>query len=630
MSSPDIRKSQPLFSEDGEPPKEGVQLQDDTSNLRATNEMNSVVTGDLRGEDGLQLPEELQREEDLLNIVTCSAPLEKGIDRISDGGSTLVVRARQYLSRLGLLDGLPTEISSELKEKADSARQRVNRVVTVCGIASLPSEILILIFSLSIDCSSRDIPHPLHSVRLSHVCRLFRNIITTTSRFWTEISSIPHAPKVGLVEACLQRSGDSPLNVHLNVYIFPIQIGAFPVPEELQLMFPNGVLDLIEGINCDPTLSSLALHAHRWRNLHLNVIPVNDMIKSSFGFELIQNTIFPTLESVTVYRESASLRHRDQGRSFIEKECSREMGFASSWTTPMLRTLNLRDTLPSSLPESSLAAITTVRINLSTFNDVSSLYALFSKLERVEEVHLDVSRLGTSWNEDQLERIQDVVLGSAKRVTLRFDEDAGLMELWQATFFKLYCPNATSLAVEATRCSKEPKRAFLYHLLPKIPARFPKVKNYTVSVKESLKLIGQETRKPTSLPLHFPPDLEHFTFTCDSSLWFSEKGARKIIPRVSRLRTLTLGVNPSVMNDIKPALDWVRWIADYIQPHNRPEQMFEKLVLLKFDCSRGYRYRIKKIIPRDEIEAWCASGVVLPETLSEVEETEYEEPKWSE
>ena len=161
----------------------------------------------------MQLPKELQKEDDDLcvfvfynwvsffislsqsNTVTYGALLEDGVDRNSEGGSILVSQARKHLARLETLDGLLTEISSKLKERVESARQLVNRVVSVCGVASLPSDILILIFSFAVDSSSRKIPRSIHSVRLSHVCRHFRHIITTTPLFWTEISTIPRASK---------------------------------------------------------------------------------------------------------------------------------------------------------------------------------------------------------------------------------------------------------------------------------------------------------------------------------------------------------------------------------------------------------------------------------------------------
>ena len=62
------RTSQSSLPEDVETPVERIQLQDDGSKLRATSEINTVVTSYLQGEDGLQLPEELQKEEDYMYV----------------------------------------------------------------------------------------------------------------------------------------------------------------------------------------------------------------------------------------------------------------------------------------------------------------------------------------------------------------------------------------------------------------------------------------------------------------------------------------------------------------------------------------------------------------------------------
>ncbi|KLO09633.1 hypothetical protein SCHPADRAFT_943497 [Schizopora paradoxa] len=620
------RKSRPFSSEETKAP-EKTRLQDDASKLQATNEINSVVASYLQGEDGLQLPEELQKEQDILNTVTYGTLLEKGIDRNPNGGSNLVSQARRHLSRLELLDGLLTETSSKLKERVKSARQLVDRVVSVCGIASVPPDILVMIFSLAINTSSQEIPRSLHSVRLSHVCRHFRNIITTTPLFWTKISATPHAPEMDLVEASLQRSGESPLDVHINVYIFAIRVGTHLAPPELQQIYPNGVIpEFVEGIYYDRSLSLLLLHTHRWRNLHLNIVPADGETATSRGFQHIQNPDFPTLESITVYRERPFFKH--QGRFPIEKEHSREMGFASYWITPMLRTLDLRDCLPCSLPETSLAVITDFKINLSAFENVAPLFSSLLKLEQVQKVCIDVSRLGTSTSqwETQVLGLQEVVLGSARTVILQFDEESGGIQCLKAIFSRLSFPGAMSLKLEATRSNGDPKGAFLHHFLPMIPDKFPNVRNYDIVVTESSRVRSRFTKspRPTTLPLHFPSDLENFSFTCNSPLWFSTEEARKTKPILPRLRMLTLGVHSLPHYNIRSVFDWVRWIVGQLefQMHCGSESTFEKLVLLRYDYDRGYK--LQKIVPRADIDAWCESRVIFPETCSEEEKSENE------
>ncbi|KLO09630.1 hypothetical protein SCHPADRAFT_1000141 [Schizopora paradoxa] len=583
--------------------QEGV---DAASTSRAVEEINSIVVNFFGNRNELQLPKELKKEEDEINAVTYGALLEDGVERDSDGGAgfTLVSKARRHLSHLEQLDGFLVEISSKLKEKIESACQQVDRMGSVCGLASLPSDILVHIFSLAINTSSHNVPRSLHSVRLSHVCRHFWQIITTNPLFWNEISTTPHAPEIGLVDISLQRSKDCPLDIILNTYTMPIKVRTIEVPPDVQVVFPEGIHEFVEGICSDQTLTALAHHMHRWRSLHLNFVSPDGIRTTPVLFDSIENSVFPMLQTMTAYRDSSL--NAVQFQFLVKNTSNRQMAFASTWNTPTLRNLVLRECFPHSLPVDSLANVTTFDINISNYNDIVPLFSTLLKMTSLEQLCIDIARLHS------LEGValQNVGLGSVKKFTLRFTHDASenKTRCLQAMLSKLDFINATSLSFEALRSDGAEDALSLQHLLSGVLDKFPNVSNYKISTRR-YKTIYSGSRsddipKPTSLPTFLPSNLEHLIFMCDTPLSFSDEEARKTLPMLSKLRTLTLGVHPSSRYDTKAAIDWARWLIDHVQPHNGSEGSFEKLVELKYVDSSG-EYELVEEVPRDEIDTWC-------------------------
>ena len=82
-------------------------------------------------------------------------------------------------------------------------------------IESMPEDVLAIIFDFVL---SQD-RTPFSALKLSHVSRRFRVAALSKPQLWTYISGSERHPEMGLINACLERSQDMPLTVHLNVYL---------------------------------------------------------------------------------------------------------------------------------------------------------------------------------------------------------------------------------------------------------------------------------------------------------------------------------------------------------------------------------------------------------------------------
>ncbi|KLO18132.1 hypothetical protein SCHPADRAFT_936398 [Schizopora paradoxa] len=82
---------------------------------------------------------------------------------------------------------------------------------------TLPSELLKLIF---VEASNSTIPEerPCAALTLSHVCSSFRRVALVCPKLWTTLSRKLGRPGLELIEACIQRSADQPLDVLLYLY----------------------------------------------------------------------------------------------------------------------------------------------------------------------------------------------------------------------------------------------------------------------------------------------------------------------------------------------------------------------------------------------------------------------------
>ncbi|KLO11212.1 hypothetical protein SCHPADRAFT_482579 [Schizopora paradoxa] len=176
----------------------------------------------------------------------------------------------------------------------------------------------------------------LSTLKLSHVNRQFRLLSLSTPHLWTHIAGKERNPNMGLVNACLERSRDLPLTIHLYVYIDPLY-----------------------GSSCDNILSASKPHSHRWRSVtfHFTHIPHGPpdytlgFVGALRGLYELRDIPTPALEELALYNEPNSI----EGSLY----------FIESWNTPALRSLITVFCFPSKLPAESFGSITSLEMTFS-------------------------------------------------------------------------------------------------------------------------------------------------------------------------------------------------------------------------------------------------------------------------
>ncbi len=162
----------------------------------------------------------------------------------------LVSRARHQAKHIKSLYDVQRAITAKLEDELRSAQERLLKLWALSA-ACLPSpELLAHAFSFAIlgDPES-DKPRSFATLRLSHICRRFRNAVLSTPNLWSEVRAKAFNPKIEFVRTCVDRSQNAPLDVFLNLYTNHIKKG--------------------EMSACDPVLFAVLPHANRWRTLHL-------------------------------------------------------------------------------------------------------------------------------------------------------------------------------------------------------------------------------------------------------------------------------------------------------------------------------------------------------------------------
>ncbi|KLO09639.1 hypothetical protein SCHPADRAFT_943503 [Schizopora paradoxa] len=585
-----------------------MHIQDGTSKQQIAEDIKDIVLNYLEDQDGFELPTKLREEEVHLDSITYEGLLNRGIIRNEDGkGYALVSRARQISSRIVTLDGILDSITSRMKNKVKTARQRIDHVASVCGLASLPPEVLSLVFSFIIHGSpSTSKPRSLISVRLSHVCRQFRYIVTTNPRFWTTINTTPFTPELGLVNACLERSKDCPLDIQLNLYATPSQNHNI----QQALLSPRHV-------GYDKTFLALRPHTHRWRSLHLNFIRAKKFKGISGFWRYLKDTIFPMLDSISA--EGDECEYADFNAKLSE---------TSSWKCPNLTGIILRSCVPNPLP--NLAAVTTFDIEVSDLLNFADMLKTLNEMPSIAitNLRLDISKIYPQCSTDVGHRHvleqHSLTIGTVKSFELGFaadhiaDDVTHGFECVQSILAKLYLPNAEDIVLKGSDPTRPSKNSLpLDRLLLVISKRCPKVINCVINI----------TRNPsiyTILPYHLPPNLETLRIACNTCLIIDRKSAEEeIYSTPSKIRRITLGVNSDPSLRTSGAVDWIDHLKERMEKYGGWD-VFETLTLLKGVDKGGLRniktilvFELDKIIPREEVEEWCESTHVFPEIMEE-------------
>ncbi len=132
----------------------------------------------------------------------------------SKGRSNLLSRARKTMLRLKSLSDILSDLASVFHTESEAARANFEAIGNMCGMASLPTELLARIFECVVN-GDETLTNPTRwkaAVRLSHVCQYFRETALACPQIWSNISRSGE-----MADSCLPRSKDLPLDVELMV-----------------------------------------------------------------------------------------------------------------------------------------------------------------------------------------------------------------------------------------------------------------------------------------------------------------------------------------------------------------------------------------------------------------------------
>ncbi|KLO18980.1 hypothetical protein SCHPADRAFT_899317 [Schizopora paradoxa] len=246
-----------------------------------------------------------------LNGASEKSDIQKGVDFLSE----TVVLKRQFQ--------LLAECLSFVQEESE---RRLNSALLRIGVASLPDEILSVIFAFASQCESiqddhnpynrgdrfvsKNVKQFFSAVSLSHVCRRFRHIILSAPEFWT---SIWDNMRPGVVEFCLVRSGAMPLELFLDSFC-----NAHSHPE----------------FYSDEFSSKLIASSPRWRNLTIKVAPFDVVMRQS-PFESVEA---PQLKTLSIHSPLKFPVDPDNIESRISA--------CHKWAVPLLQSLNIYQFIP--------------------------------------------------------------------------------------------------------------------------------------------------------------------------------------------------------------------------------------------------------------------------------------------
>jgi len=205
------------------------------------------------------------------------------------------------------------------------------------GAQSLPPEILKVVLGDVVHSASPE-DRPWTALSLTHVCQYFRHVALEYPQLWTCLSRKLSRPGLALIEACIERSRDHPLDVVLHVYGF----GGDDSDGDSELVVDSMARTVL------PLCS-------RWRSYSVRVIVV-DHFDNSLLANVIPRTEFrsrsanldaPMLEEFSIEEESNGFRLVPTS-SLLHRHPLFPLG--SFWNLPALHTLTLRNTLVTWIP----------------------------------------------------------------------------------------------------------------------------------------------------------------------------------------------------------------------------------------------------------------------------------------
>ncbi|KLO15325.1 hypothetical protein SCHPADRAFT_269677 [Schizopora paradoxa] len=243
----------------------------------------------------------------------------------------------------------------------------------------------------------------MNTLRLSHVCRHFRNIILSFPRFWNQIDIHPKSSGP-LVEACLRYSQDIPLTIYLNVFC-----------------------DTPEHFDYFNAFHQVLYQAHRWRKLTLRASPhcsaatqISLLEQFSWhargGMQIMigNRRFYPGLElkfSLPMLEELHVEKDASLPRSIIDIPAGRFL-----WDTPKLKFLKVSHYFPYTLPAISSITVFEFTISRRTF-EYRSLLGALQRMSALEDLRIRFQNSEEEINGEEI-GFDRVILGKVSRLKL--------------------------------------------------------------------------------------------------------------------------------------------------------------------------------------------------------------------
>jgi len=175
---------------------------------------------------------------------------------------------------------------------------------------------------------------------LSHVCGSFRHAALDCPRLWASLSRKLGRPGLALIDACIERSGDQPLDVVLHVYASPVQEDMYGEEQEVLMAADN-------------ILQRVLPHSSRWRSCSILLVSYDSAFDQSrwkeytpfSEFQLLpQDFNAPILEDFSIVEHPSTTHHFPFGsreNAHIENNLFPDLN--CPWIFPNLRSLTIQN-----------------------------------------------------------------------------------------------------------------------------------------------------------------------------------------------------------------------------------------------------------------------------------------------
>ncbi|KLO18499.1 hypothetical protein SCHPADRAFT_120124 [Schizopora paradoxa] len=467
-------------------------------------------------------------------------------------------------------------LTKMLEKELGDAHRIEEQVISMCGFASLPTEILEKIFHIAVHGEEGRIPSV--AITLSHVCRFFRDMVLNSPSFWTTIDvSYADAERPlsqAILELCLERSKQSPLGIRIKF-------------DDYDVVSPRNAWNR-------RYLAILARHAHRWRSFDIELFEIHS--RDYFNlFRDIPHLHLPDLQRFAI-RSTFPWSYRILERSFI----------FSTWNAPKLRELRVSNHLPFSVEASTtFDSVEQAEIRFDTIGvwnpdrylnallRLSSLSQLDLIIHNTVPFDLEANISSVSLKSVQIYRVE---LHSIKNPNIIYETAISTLS---GVLGALRCPNALQLSLVVTECSGQ----FVAPLLSALSEHhYPSLVDLSLSISPSCRTFGAST--DFNLPLEAAPNLRHLSMSIASD--FDISLSRRVSSKP--LKTLRFA-NPYPKSVARWLRSFIGWTSE---AKNWP--LFETFI---FECSptkvlsrKGEERMTEapsstKVIESEDIASWC-------------------------